>query len=118
MSQRPQYRPGPGAECSVVGLHDVVVLQESREKTLGECLNLLVEQADGEYGTKWDDDDFYGPLYLSDQVNAVMYSGAEVVGKRAHYMHLTRSKATILRNPQRHEDQQPSIPRETQPHQW
>lgn len=87
-------------KCAAAGLSRVLTLQEPRTSTLGDCLNLLVQHADSEYCTKWDDDDFYGPLYLSDQVNAIMFSSAEIVGKRAHYMHLESANATILRNPQ------------------
>lgn len=87
-------------QCLAAGLADVVVLQEPQQTTLGECLNALVTRADGRFATKWDDDDVYSPLYLGDQVHALMYSEAEVVGKRAHYMHLAGAGATILRNPQ------------------
>jgi hypothetical protein len=75
-------------------------LQEPRNTPLGECLNALVRSADGDLATKWDDDDFYAPLYLGDLAHALAYSGADIVGKRAHYMHLAGPKATILRNPQ------------------
>ncbi|WP_346960009.1 glycosyltransferase [uncultured Arthrobacter sp.] len=87
-------------QCLAAGLTDVVVLQEPQQTTLGECLNALVARADGRFATKWDDDDVYSPLYLGDQAHALMYSEAEVVGKRAHYMHLAGAGATILRNPQ------------------
>jgi hypothetical protein len=86
-------------DCLAAGLADVVVLHEPQETSLGECLNGLVARADGRFATKWDDDDVYSPLYLTDQVHAMMYSEAEVVGKRAHYMHLSGPAATILRNP-------------------
>ncbi|WP_459385133.1 CgeB family protein [Arthrobacter humicola] len=87
-------------KCLDAGILDVVVLQEPQQTMLGECLNSLVAKADGLFATKWDDDDVYSPLYLGDQVHALMYSEAEVVGKRAHYMHLAGAGATILRNPQ------------------
>jgi spore maturation protein CgeB len=87
-------------KCLEAGILDVVVLQEPRQTLLGECLNAIVAHADGRFATKWDDDDIYSPLYLGDQVHALMYSEAEVVGKRAHYMHLAGAGATILRNPQ------------------
>jgi len=86
--------------CREAGIADVVVLQEPQQTMLGECLNLLVARADGAFATKWDDDDIYSPLYLGDQVHALMYSEAQVVGKRAHYMQLAGADATILRNPQ------------------
>ena len=87
-------------KCRDAGIADVVVLQEPQATTLGDCLNALVARADGTYATKWDDDDFYSRHYLADQVHSMMYSEAEVVGKRAHYMHLAGPGATILRNPQ------------------
>lgn len=86
-------------KCAQAGLSNVVVLQEPRTTALGECLNILVAHADGWFATKWDDDDMYSPLYLLDQAHAMMYSEAEVVGKRAHYMHLAGPDATILRSP-------------------
>ena len=45
-----------------------------------------------------DDDDFYGSNYLSDQLYALSYSGAQIVGKQAHYMYLASRNSTILRN--------------------
>lgn len=79
------------------GLQDVVVLTAGLDILLGECLNRCVAAADGDVLAKMDDDDHYGKNYLSDQIFALDYSRADVVGKQAHYMHLLGSKATILR---------------------
>ncbi|WP_335645010.1 glycosyltransferase family protein [Arthrobacter dokdonensis] len=79
------------------GLTDVILLKAGRDVTLGECLNRCVNAADGDILAKIDDDDFYGTSYLSDQIFAMDFSKADVVGKQAHYMHLAASKATILR---------------------
>ena len=38
-----------------------------------------------------DDDNFYGTHYLTDLVRALDYSGADVVGKWAHLVHLESS---------------------------
>ena len=35
-----------------------------------------------------DDGDYYGPHYLADLLHALSYSGADVVGKQSHYMHV------------------------------
>ena len=59
--------------------------------------NRGVAAASGQVLTKMDDDDHYGPHYLSDQLHALAYSGADVVGKQAHYMHLETANAAILR---------------------
>lgn len=79
------------------GLRNVVLLEAAREVSLGECLNRCVAAASGEVLTKMDDDDHYGPHYLSDQLYAMSFSGADIVGKQAHYMHLESSNAAILR---------------------
>lgn len=79
------------------GITDIVVLHAPRETPLGECLNLLVASADAEILTKMDDDDSYGPNYLADQVAALAYSNADIVGKHAHYVHLKNSQSNLLR---------------------
>ncbi|WP_326962035.1 MULTISPECIES: glycosyltransferase family protein [unclassified Arthrobacter] len=79
------------------GIRSVVLMEASREVSLGECLNRCVAASTGLVLTKMDDDDHYGPHYLSDQLYALSYSGADVVGKQAHYMHLETSNAAILR---------------------
>ncbi|MFV0407350.1 MAG: glycosyltransferase [Propioniciclava sp.] len=82
-----------------VGLENVVVLQAEATVPLGACLNRLVAVADADVVAKIDDDDYYAPNYLSDQLFALDYSGADVVGKHAHYVHLARQEITALRFP-------------------
>lgn len=79
------------------GLTRVQLLSADRDVSLGECLNRCAAAATGEVVAKMDDDDHYGPNYVSDQLHALHYSGADVVGKQAHYMHLRTSNATVLR---------------------
>lgn len=73
------------------------ILEIDRSLTLGDCLNEAVAQASGDFITKMDDDDLYGENYLFDQVAALRFSGASVVGKQAHFMYLADSDATLLR---------------------
>lgn len=89
------------ARCRDGGIEDVVVLGAGREVPLGACLNRLVDAADGEIVAKIDDDDLYGSNYLRDQVDALEYSGADVVGKQAHYVHLAGRDLIALRFPER-----------------
>lgn len=79
------------------GLAKVTLLTADRTVPLGECLNRCAAAATGEVVAKMDDDDHYGPHYLSDQLYALEYSKADIVGKQAHYMHLRSSNATVLR---------------------
>ena len=75
----------------------VKFLEVSSEKSLGYCLNTLVGEATGDYIAKMDDDDLYAPDYLRDQVNALRFSGATVVGKQASYLYLEESDELVLR---------------------
>ena len=84
-----------------LGLENVRVLHAPAGERLGSCLNRLVEAASGEVVAKMDDDDLYGPHYLSDQLHALDYSGADVVGKQAHHMYLEAQDLTIVRFPER-----------------
>lgn len=90
-------RDAVDALAASLGLHDLVHLAADAATPLGTCLNRLVDAADGDVVAKMDDDDLYGEHYLSDQLYAMGYSGARVVGKQAHYMHLEASDATVLR---------------------
>ena len=82
-----------------LGLDDISVRSAPSDWSLGHCLNSARERSDGEICSKMDDDDLYGPHYLHDLLQALTYSGADVVGKHAHYMHLTGSDVTLLRFP-------------------
>lgn len=65
-------------------------------QTLGENLNALVDAADGDYILRMDDDDWYGPHYVGDTVNALEYSSADLVGKASTYIYFQAKDATIL----------------------
>jgi spore maturation protein CgeB len=86
-------------ECQArrAGLERVVVLPADSGLTLGACLNLGVDAADGELVAKFDDDNLYFPHYLTDLVRALDFSAAQVAGKWAHHVHLEASGANLLR---------------------
>ncbi|MGP9736124.1 glycosyltransferase family protein [Brachybacterium sp. AOP42-C2-15] len=84
-----------------LGIASVKAMEAPAAWSLGSCLNEAVQHADGEVCSKMDDDDIYGEFYLHDLLRAREFSGAEVVGKHAHYMYLTGTDATLLRFPWR-----------------
>lgn len=45
---------------------EISIFQLGKGQSLGDCLNFAVAQSDAEYWAKFDDDDLYGPNYLSD----------------------------------------------------
>lgn len=83
------------------GIDRVMVLQSPPQQSLGENLNALVEATEYEVVTKMDDDDFYGEHYLLDQLFALRFSQAAVVGKQAHFMYSGNLNVTLLRFEQR-----------------
>ena len=83
--------------AAAAGLSAVLVLEAGDRMSLGECLNMAVRASTGDVLAKMDDDDYYGPHYLGDQLHALQYSGAEIVGKQAHYLYAASQDATVLR---------------------
>ncbi|WP_312179454.1 glycosyltransferase [Arthrobacter sp.] len=84
--------------CSEAGIGNVIAASLPAEWSLGHCLNHLINLADGEVAAKWDDDDHYGEWYLFDQLQALEFSGASVVGKQARYVRLEQHDVTVLRD--------------------
>ena len=85
------------ARAKDAGVQDLVVVNADPALTLGACMNLGVDASDGDVIAKMDDDNIYGAAYLTDLVNAFSYTDAGVVGKWAHYVHLTSTGAVLLR---------------------
>nr|WP_282452407.1 glycosyltransferase [Corynebacterium meridianum] len=88
-------------QVSALGLENAVFLHEASSTPLGACYNRLAAVAEGDVVAKIDDDDLYGPHYLSDQVYALGYSGADVVGKQAHYTWFESTNCTSIVSPER-----------------
>jgi hypothetical protein len=76
---------------------DLVVHHLPAELNLGQVLNALTADADGELVTKWDDDDWYDSRHLADLVAALEYSGADMVAKAAEFVYLESLDLTVRR---------------------
>ncbi len=69
--------------------------------TLGECLNLAIDQLDTPFVAKMDDDDLYGDDFLADLMTAFRYTEADIVGKGGYYCHVAGRDETWLRSAHR-----------------
>ncbi len=67
--------------------------------TLGACLNHAVDQCQTEFVAKFDDDDYYGPFYLTDMLNAFLYCGTDIVGKHTYHAYLESTGNLVVRFP-------------------
>lgn len=81
------------------GVARLRVVHAPASATLGACMNLGVDAASGAYVAKMDDDNHYGAEFIGDLVDAAVVTGAEIVGKWAHYVWLRSSGAVVLRYP-------------------
>ena len=78
---------------------NVSVYKIPEKESLGRCLNYAVSKTKYPFISKFDDDDFYSPFYLTGQMKALYRSNADVVGKRAYLAYLEARKMLILRFP-------------------
>ena len=81
--------------CQEHGTTNYRVLQIDEKKALGHCLNVAVDilhKLGCTYFTKFDDDDYYGEMYIGEMVNAFQKSGADVVGKPASLAYIPERK--------------------------
>ena len=76
---------------------ELVVERFADTVDLGTMLDTLGRRADGQFVTKWDDDDHYGADHVADLVAALGYAEAELVGKAAEFVHLETLDTTIRR---------------------
>lgn len=95
----PDYEKITG-QCDALDIQNFQVLEAPQSWSLGKCLNKLVSEATGQVLAKIDDDDFYAPNYLLDQLNALRYSGAGLVGKECSYLYDAEMDVMIRRRPE------------------
>ena len=89
------------ARAANLGIDHLEIVEVDADEPLGTCLNRGIAAASGDVIAKMDDDDIYGAHYLGDQLAALRYSDAELVGKQAHYLHMRGADIVICRFPER-----------------
>jgi cellulose synthase/poly-beta-1,6-N-acetylglucosamine synthase-like glycosyltransferase len=75
----------------------VRVYQLPARYSLGRCLNFATARANYSYITKMDDDEYYAPYYLTGIMRTFRKTGADIVGKRAYFIHLAGSRMLLQR---------------------
>lgn len=65
----------------------ISMFQLGKSLSLGDCLNFAASQTDAEYWAKFDDDDLYGPNYLSDIMLYRRATDFELGGKPAAFIY-------------------------------
>lgn len=75
----------------------LTIVEVPADIVFGEALNRGAAVASGSFLAKWDDDDWYGPEFLSDLLMAAHYSGADLVGCFSNLTYLEQINLTVHR---------------------
>lgn len=78
---------------------NVSVYKVPERISLGQCLNCGIERAKFPLLAKFDDDDYYSPFYLKEQVKALRRTKSDIVGKHACLVYLEGTKNLVIRSP-------------------
>lgn len=88
----------PDVKAAIAAFDGPLTVVEARaESIFGEVLNEAATYASGSFLLKMDDDDWYGPDFLSDLLLAHSYSGAQVVGTVPEFVYLSSIDVTVHR---------------------
>jgi hypothetical protein len=79
---------------------NVKVFQVDESQPLGVCMNLAVDNSFFHFVSKCDDDNYYGPNFLTDLMNAFKYTECEIVGKLTYYCYLEGCRILAVMCPQ------------------
>lgn len=75
---------------------NIRVLKADEGISLGECLNLGISVSRYDYISKMDDDDYYGPNYLTDLMNTMNASGCQVTGKNPIFVYFEENNSLYI----------------------
>lgn len=75
---------------------NVRVYQLHEKATLGDCLNFGVLKSNYDYIAKFDDDDYYGPNYLTGAMEAFKNKNVSIVGKSSYYIYFKNKNALVF----------------------
>lgn len=78
---------------------NVSVYQVPESISLGQSLNAGITRARFPLIAKFDDDDYYSPFYLKEQVNGLKRTKSDIVGKHSCLVYLGASKTLLVRSP-------------------
>ncbi len=76
--------------------NEVRVIQLPEEYKLGKCLNYAINLAQDGLIAKFDDDDYYGPKFLSEAALAIKNGKASIVGKTTSYLYFEAARSLMV----------------------
>lgn len=77
---------------------NVFIYKLNEEISLGKCLNYAINKCQFGYISKFDDDDYYGPFYLSEMKNTFESIDCDIIGKYKTFYYIEKYNKLILKN--------------------
>jgi len=74
---------------------NVQIYQLHEKATLGDCLNFGIMKANDDIIAKFDDDDYYGPDYITSSMGAFKNKDISIVGKSSLYIYFKNNQALV-----------------------
>lgn len=75
------------------------IIELNESFSLGARQNIAIENSNGEYWAKMDDDDWYFPNYLKDMIITLRLGDYDLVGKNSAFVYFDGANQTAIRNP-------------------
>jgi glycosyltransferase involved in cell wall biosynthesis len=76
--------------------NEVRIFQLPQKYKLGSCLNYAIKLAEDGIIAKFDDDDYYGPMFLREAARAIKRGRAPIVGKHTAFLYFEAKLALML----------------------
>ena len=83
----------------ITDYENVEVYQLSEKTSLGKCLNYAVSKSKYPIIAKFDDDYYYGPLYLSDTLKSFKDTSADFITKASNFVYFIEKELLAIRTP-------------------
>ncbi|CAM3895560.1 glycosyltransferase [Mesobacillus zeae] len=74
----------------------IKLLYSPKEESLGTCLNEAIRHAKYNIIAKFDDDDYYGPRYLSEALKTMEEKDADIIGKQSLFIYFMEDQLLSL----------------------
>lgn len=83
----------------ILEYQNIRIFKIDESTSLGRCLNFGVHKAKHDIIAKFDDDDYYGPKYLSDSIRHFDYTNASLIGKATIFVYFIENKTLAVKDP-------------------
>lgn len=78
--------------------NNIKIFKLDENISLGKCLNFAIERCKYPTIARFDDDDYYGPKYLSNSIKYFDIANTKLIGKQTIYVYFTKEKILAIKD--------------------